>query len=202
MALARVIPFSVYQRISHYYRGLSARERTLLLLVTGTVFILANLALLSSLAGAFGELRHECAEQAVNLETQQLFASEQPKMAQRMSWLHSKQPVLASRDRAGAGLLEQIQQFARGSAVIVTNPRIKPPAIGAAAENRSASTDYQAITVEVDTQSDWAGVEKFIENLQQPENFLVFNLATLRSETDPAVITGHFQISKWYAPAH
>ncbi len=194
MASAELIPFPFYQR-------LSPRERTLLLAVAATVFVLANLIALSALAGTFGELRRECAAEASNLQVQQLFASDQPIVAQRMQWLRAKQPVLASRDRAGTALLEQVQQMARGSGVIVTSPLIKPVP-PASADTGAASADYQAVTVELETQSDWAGIKKFIQALQQPENFLVFDLATLRSDTDPAVIRGRFQISKWYAPAH
>jgi hypothetical protein len=192
MAAAELIPFAFYQRMS-------PRERTLLLAVVGTVFLLGNMFAVSTLAGKFNELRRECADQAANLEVQRLFASNKPKLTQRMDWLHAKQPVLVSRDRAGTGLLDQIQQFARANGVIITNPQIKPLAVPTA-ESRSASADYQAVTVELETQSDWAGMVRFVGSLQQPANFLVFNLATLRSDTDPAVIRGHFQISKWYAP--
>jgi hypothetical protein len=193
MASADLIPFAFYQR-------LSARERTLLLIVAGAVFVLANLIGVSALAGAFGELRRDCAEQSANLQVQRIFASRQPDLVQRTNWLQARQPVLVSRDRAGAGLLNQIQQFARASGVIVTNPQIKP--LPPPSESRgTGSADYQAVTVEVETQSGWAGAKKFIEAMQQPENFLVFDLATLRSDPDPAIIRGHFQISKWYAPA-
>ena len=194
MATADLIPFAFYQR-------LSPRERTLVLLVAGAVFVLANLLAVTSLAGAFAELRRACAEQALDLRAQRIFASEQPKLAQRTRWLQSTQPVLTSRDRAGANLLDQVQQFARASTVIVTNPQIKPPAV-TFGETRPAGTDYQAVTVEIETQSDFDGVKKFMQLLQQPQNFLVFDLVTLRSDTDPNVIRGHFQISKWYAPAH
>jgi hypothetical protein len=194
MASAELIPFAFYQK-------LSPRERTLVLAVAGTVFVLANLFAVSTLAGTFDELRHACAEQSSDLEAQRVFASEQPKLAKRMAWLRTTQPVLTSRDVAGASLLRQIEQFARGSAVIVTNPQIKPLP-PASAESRSTSADYQAVTVEIETQSNWAGLVKFVGGLQQPSNFLVFDLATVRSDTDPAVIRGHFQISKWYAPAH
>ena len=192
MASADLIPFGFYQR-------LSPRERTLVLIIAGGVFVFANLLAVGGLFGEFGSLRRACAEQALDLKAQRIFASEQPKLAQRMNWLRSKQPVLTSRDRAGATLLDQVQQFARLGAVLVSNQQIKP--LPPLSEGRSASPDYQAVTVEVETQSDWAGIKKFIEAVQQPGNFLVFDLATLRSDTDPSVIRGHFQISKWYAPA-
>jgi hypothetical protein len=193
MASGALIPFAFYQR-------LSARERVLSLAVAGTIFVLANLFAVSTLGGAFASLRHDCAEEAGDLQVQRLLASDQPKVAQRMEWLRQKQPVLVSRDRAGTALFDQIQQFARLGGVIVTNPRIRPPA-PASEDDRTAAPSYQAVSVEIETQSDWAGIKKFIQAVQQPENFLVFDLATLRSDTDPAIIRGRFQISKWYAVA-
>jgi hypothetical protein len=193
MASAALIPFAFYQR-------LSPRERLLSLVVAGTVFVLVNLFAVSTLGSAFGTLRHDGAEAASDLQVQRLLASDQPKVAQRMDWLRKKQPVLVSRDRAGAALNDQVQQIARVGAVIVTNPRIRPPA-PASEDDRTATPSYQAVSVEIETQSDWAGIKKFIQAVQQPENFLVFDLATLRSDTDPAVIRGRFQISKWYAAA-
>ena len=142
MASNELILFAFYQR-------LSPRERTLVLLVAGTVFVLANLVGLSTLAGEFGELRRAGAEQSSNLEVQRIFASQQPDLVQRMQWLHTKQPVLVSRDRAGASLLNQVQQFARGSAVILTNPQIKPlpPGSAASRDANSASAPEGGLAV-------------------------------------------------------
>ena len=192
MASDALIPFPFYQR-------LSARERVLLLVVAGTLFALANLVAVSALTRTFSSLRRACEEQSDTLKVQRLFARDQPMWNQRMAWLRTNQPVLASRDRAGASLFDQVQQLARASGVIITNQQIKP-VLNAAAESRSSSADYQAVSVEMDTQSDWGGLSKFLYSVQQPKSFLVIDLTTIRSDTDPATIKGHFQISKWYAP--
>ncbi len=194
MASVALIPLAFYQRIS-------PRERVLVLAVAGTAFLLANLWAVSTLTGAFRELRRTVADQSTNLQVQRLFASDQPKWAQRMQWLRQKQPVLASRDRAGASLLDQIQQLARGSVVLISTQKIKTLS-EMTAEHTSDNPDYQEVAIEITTQSDWSAITKFIQSVQRPENFLVFNAATVSSDTDPATIKGHFEIAKWYAPAN
>ena len=186
-----------------FYQRLSMRERVLSLIVGGALFFIANLILLSMLLGGFRESRREYVEKARDVRLQEIFAREQPMWAQRMSWLKTKQPPLANRDRAGTELLDVVQGAARASSVLITNPRIVPQAMNVGGLKDAAAHDYQPVSVEVDTESDWSAVVHFIENIQQrPEAFLVFDLATLR--TDPgnaARMKGQFRISKWYAGA-
>lgn len=183
---------------SRLLQRLSPRERVLALIVGGGVFLLANLLAVTTLLGSFQELRRACADQSLDLEALRVLAREAPKWDQRMQWLRAKQPVLASRDRAGAELLVQIQQFARASGVLLKSQQ---PVPFNAADNSTESGSYQPVTVKIDTQSDWPSVKEFIRRLQQPESFLVFDSATLQSDVDPHTLKGHFQISKWYAPA-
>ena len=60
----------------------------------------------------------------------------------------------------------------------------------------------QTVSVEGDTQGDWGETVRFLAEVQKPENFLVFDLASLRtSPTDARLMKCHFLVSKWYAPA-
>ena len=82
--------------------------------------------------------------------------------------------------------------------MIIAAPQIKPPPTNPSAAPADAP---QAVTVEVDTQADWKETVRFLAALQQPESFVVFDLATLRSNpADPKQMKGHLLISKWYAP--
>ena len=196
MALSLPVPtFGFYQR-------LSARERMLTLLVGATVFVVINLILLSMLIGSFGENRRLYAQQSQELKIQSLFAGELPMWKQRMDWLKARQPALTNRSRAGTELLEQVQGAARVSKVIITNPQIKPPPVTPGGGKDLTGRDYQAVSVEFDTESDWGALIGFAQTLQKPEAFLVFDLATLRSDPGNAEqIKGQFRVSKWYAPA-
>ena len=185
-----------------FYQRLSPRERVLTLLVGGTVFVLVNLFVLSSLLGAFRGVNRQYAEKSQELELQNIFAREQPMWAQRMTWLKGKQPPLANRDRAGTELLDQVQGAARRAGVIITNPQIKPAPINVSGTKDPNSHDYQSVSVEITTDGDWPDLTHFIQTLQRPEAFLVFDTATLRSDPANAIrMKGQFRISKWYAPA-
>ncbi len=185
-----------------WFQRLSARERTLALLVAGTVFVIVNLFVLSFLIGSFGENRRLYTQQSQELKLQSLFAQEQPMWKQRMDWLKIRQPALANRSRAGTELLDQVQGAGRVNQVIITNPQIKPLAINPGGGKDPASRDYQAVSVEFETESDWGALIGFAQALQKPEAFLVFDLATLRSDPGNAArIKGTFRVSKWYAPA-
>ena len=111
--------------------------------------------------------------------------------------------MLTNRDRAGTALYEQIQGFARARQVVVSALQIKPAATVPGGGPAEGSGDApQIVSVEGDTQGDWKETVRFLAEVQKPENFLVFDLATLRtSPGDAKQLRCHFLISKWYAPA-
>ena len=185
-----------------FYERLSPRERVLTLIVGGAVFIVLNIVVLSMLLKSFSQGRRDYAEKAQQVKLQQIFASEEPMWKQRMGWVKTKQPPLANRDRAGTELLDQVQGVARNNQVILTNPQIKPAPLNTTGSKEPGSRDYQSVSVEVDTESDWGALVRFVQTLQKPEAFVVFDLATLRSDPGNATrMKGQFRISKWYAPA-
>lgn len=196
--MAAAIPIPSFD----FYRRLSPRERVLVLLVGGAVLVLVNIVVLSLLLNGFRTGRRLYAEKSQDLRLQNIYAQEQPMWAQRMAWVKTRQPAVVDRARAGPQLLELVQGVARTAGVILTNPQIKPQAANPGGEKPVGARDYQAVTVEVDTESDWGALVHFIQTLQRPEAFVVFDLATLRSDPgDAARMKGKFSISKWYAPA-
>ncbi len=138
-----------------FYRRMSARERTLSLLVGGTLLLVANLVALSTLLRSSRELRAQIADKSQELHIQGLYAQEQPMWKQRTDWLKTKQPVLLNYNRAGTDLLDEIQAAARVSRVMINRFQITPlpPVI---AGGRETKPDYQTVSVSVETQSDWA----------------------------------------------
>ena len=165
--------------------------------------MLLNLFALRFLVDAFGDLGQQYEEGARALRQETFWARSQPMWQQRARWLREKQPVLTNRDRAPTQLLEQVQGAARASQVLIRSQQLR--GLGGGSANRPASTEYQAVTIHVETVSDWkqlVGQNGFLPLLQQPENFIVFNLASLHSDpADPKRMQGEFDISKWDAPA-
>jgi hypothetical protein len=186
-----------------FYQRMNARERVLSAMVAGTVFILLNLFALRFLFGAFGDLNAEYSEGARALREETFWARSQPAWEQRMRWLQQKQPVLVNRDRAPTQLLEQVQGAARASQVLIRSQQLR--GLGNATLNRTAPTEYQAVSIHVETESDWkqlVGQPGFLPLLQKPENFIVFNLASMHSDpSDPKRMNCAFDVAKWDAPA-
>ena len=182
-----------------WFHRLSRRERMLTLLVGGAVFVILNLAALRFLLGAYSDLSSRYAEDRRNLLLLRALAGEQDTWTQRNEWLKATQPILTNRDRAGTALYEQLQGIARARQVIVSTLQIKP--LGTAAAPASEGVP-QIVSVEGDTQGNWQETVRFLAEIQKPENFLVFDQASLHtSPTDARVLRCHFLVSKWYAPA-
>lgn len=189
--------------LAAYYRRLTARERALVLITGGAVLFIANLVLLSVLLRSARELGGAYAEKSQQLSGEQLFANQKNALwAPRNDWLKKTQPVLTNYNIQGNQLLETINGVARSNQMVVTSPGVRPPPARTPGDAGAGPTDYQAVTVSVETQSDWKSVVRFVAAVQQPDAFLVFDSANLRTEqNDPARMRGTFVISKWFAPA-
>ena len=191
MQIDNLLPFAFYQRISQ-------REKRLLLLVLGTAFILGNLLALTTIARSFRTLRQDYRDKNDEWKFASNFIQDKATWDTRAEWLRKTQPKMTSRDSVSYALLDQVQGLGRQYKVIITNSKIRPVSPG-----DKVSPDYQAVTMEIDTRSDWGDLVRFMNALQQkPENFLAFDEARLHSEpSDPATMIGNFRLSKWFAPA-
>ena len=182
-----------------FYHRLSARERTLSLLVVGALLLVVNLVAISTLLRSSRDLRAQIVDKTQELRVQSMYAQEQPMWKTRTDWLKRIQPALSNRDRAGTDLEGEVQAAARVNRVVLTNPQIMALQPVVAGE-RVVQPEYQTVSVSVETQSDWSALVQFIAALQRPEGFLVFDRATLRSDpSDPLRMKGAFTVSKWYA---
>ena len=185
-----------------FYQRMNPRERLLSLLVAGTVFVLANLFALRFLVGAFGALGQQYAEGARALREETVWAREQPLWEQRTRWLQAKQPALTNRDRAPTQLLEQVQGAARASQVLIRSQQLH--GLGGAGTHRAGASEYQAVSIHVDTESEWkqlVGNPGFLPLLQTPDNFIVFDRVSMHTDpADPKRMKCAFDISKWDAP--
>ena len=186
-----------------WFHRLTRRERTLTLAVAGTAFVILNLLAISLLLDAYSHLTRQYAEDQGNLLRLKALAAQQPTWSQRNEWLNATQPILLNRDRAGTALYEQIQNLARAKQVMLTSLQIKPAAtVPGGTTARTGGDAPQVVSVDAETQGDWRETVHFLTEVQKPENFLVFELASLhRNPSDPKQMKCKFIISKWYAPA-
>ena len=185
-----------------WFHRLTARERLLTLAVAGTAFVILNLLAISFLFDAYTGLSRQYTEDEGNLLRLKALAIQQPMWTQRNDWLKATQPILINRDRAGTALYEQIQNLARTKQVVLNSLQIKPAGTVSAGTTAKEGGDApQVVSVDATTQGDWKETVHFLTEVQKPENFLVFELASLHSNpSDPKQLQCHFLISKWYAP--
>ena len=185
-----------------FYQRMNPRERVLSLIVGGTVFILLNLFAINFLLGGFHDLGEQYTSGAQALKRETFWADSQPMWEQRMHWLREKQPVLTNRDRAPTQLLEQVQGAARASQVLIRNQQLRALGTARGSAAGAAPTEYQAVSVHVETESDWKQLVTFLSFLQKPENFVVFDLASVHTDpSDAKLMKCSFDVSKWDAPA-
>ncbi len=171
---------------------LSARERLMAAVVLGIVFVLANLFVLSSLRNRHAELRADLAAKRAKLASLKGILDERALWDARETWLAATQPKLENRDQAGVALLEQVKQAAKAN-----NVQLESPELGVLV----AQPTYQSVSVMVQTKSSWPALIGFLNGLQQPDKFIVYEAANLQIDTgDPTQMRGHFRIAKWYAP--
>ncbi len=174
-----------------WFQRLNRRERVLSLIVAGTVFVVINLVIWSSLAGMVGRTRAELAERKTTRRQQEVFMKERGMWEKRDEWLKKNQPTLKSAVEASA-LLDQLKQAASKQNIVIENP-----AIGSG----DSTPHYQAVFASIETKSPWQPLVKFLYEVQQPESFVVFESVTLVIDPgDPTMMRGKFKIARWFAP--
>ena len=175
-----------------WYQRMNPRERLLSWIVAGTVGVLLNLWILSSLWGAvvraqkdFGARRSKLAEQAV-------YVKERDMWIKRDEWMSQHQPLLKNPAEASA-LLDQLQEVAGKYNILVENPAI----------GTGETTPYhQTVFASIETKSPWPPLVHFLYDVQHPEAFVVFENVNLAIDgNDPTMMRGKFKVARWFAPA-
>jgi len=171
---------------------LSARERLMAAVVLGIVFLMVNTTLLSSLRQRRSRILSDLAARRMELVSLRSVAGERDLWSRRDAWLSKMQPKLENRDQAGVALLGEIKAAAKANNVQLENPEL------GAIESQPG---YQSVSVLVQTKSSWATLVAFLNTLQQPGRFIVYEAANLQIDpADPSRMKGRFRIAKWYAP--
>ena len=172
---------------------LSSREKVLVSIVVGAVFVLGNFLALSSLWEGYGRTKASLANKQRELAALKQVFSQRDVLAKQEAWVKQKQPKLVNRDQAGVALLDEIKAVAKAHEVMLDNQQF--------GESIDAQPSYQSVWLMVQTKSTWPNLIAFLNGLQQPDKFIVFEGANLQIDSaDPTQMRGKFRIAKWYAP--
>jgi hypothetical protein len=176
-----------------WFEKMSRRERMLLLLVGGIVFLLLNLMILNWLFSALGRARSDLAARQATRTQQAVYMKERDLWMKRDDWIRKKQPSLSGPGEASKLLDEQIKPIAGKHNVLIENPQLG---------SGETTPQHQTVYNSIETKSPWPALVHFLYDLQQPENFIVFESVTLSIDgSDPTMMRGKFKIARWFAPA-
>ena len=171
--------------------ALTKRERILLTSVAVLLFGLGNLALLSWMTGYNARVQSDLRAKRSELASMKAILAERDQWTAREAWLDAHQPKLSNPEHAGVLLLDEIKEAARSNDVLLESPELG---------GVETQTACRSVTVQVATKSSWPSLIKFLNALQQPERFIVFESANLRIDPgNPARMACRFKIAKWYA---
>jgi hypothetical protein len=175
-----------------WYQRMTSRERRLVLMVAGALFLLINLVVWSKLFDVLANARAELALRRDTREEQRILIKEKDLWARRDQWLKQHQPTLKSAVEAST-LLDQVKEIAGKHNVLIENP-----AIGSG----DSTPDHQSVFASFDTKSPWPPLVRLLYDVQQPESFVVFESVQLHIDNaDPTMMRGKFKIARWFAPA-
>ena len=170
---------------------MNPRERTLALIVGALVISLLTYMLASTFQKHHAKLKSQLADRKTELDAMKTLSTEREIWLKRDTFFREKQPPLANPNGAGVALLEETKEIAQKHNIVIENPMIGTP------ETR---TNYQAVSVTLETKSDWKNLVEFIYELQSPNSFIVLENAKLTLENDKTNFRGNFRIAKWFAP--
>ena len=173
-----------------WYQRMNPRERILSWIVAGTVAVLLNLWILSSLLGAVARAQKNFATRRSKLAEQAVYVKERDTWAKRDQWMQQHQPELKNPAEASA-LLDQLREVAGKYNILVENPAI----------GTGETTPYhQTVFASIETKSPWPPLVHFLYDMQQPEAFVVFENVNLAIDgNDPTMMRGKFKIARWFA---
>jgi hypothetical protein len=176
---------------------LSVRERKLLFLAAGAVFLVLNLLVVRGLVRSIADLRAQWTNRSMAATAASALVSQSARWSQRDAWIQEKQPAIsAGRDRASIDLLNDLETLTRNNGLLLDAPPVINPG-----EKTPADAAFQAVSVSIDTKGTWAAVARFLHTIQQPDRFIVFESATVQTDpNDNNLLRGKFRIAKWYKP--
>ena len=174
-----------------WYQRMNARERLLSWIVAGTVVVLLNLWILTSLWGAVASAQKEFGARRSKLAEQSVYVKEHDTWTKRDEWMRQHQPALKDPSEASA-LLDQVKEVAGKYNILVENP-----AIGTG----ESTPNHQTVFAAIETKSPWPPLVHFLYDVQRPQEFVVFENVNLAIDgSDPTMMRGKFKIARWFAP--
>jgi hypothetical protein len=170
---------------------MNSREKTLAIIVGALLVSLVTYMLVSTFQKHHSKLRGQLRDRQTELDAMKTLITERELWLKRDAFFREKQPPLANPGGAGIALMDEAKEIAQKNNIVIENPLIGTP---------QSSTNYQAVSINLETKSKWEDLIAFVYEMQAPNSFVVFEKAKLTLEPGGTQIRGNFRIAKWFAP--
>ena len=183
---------------------MSARERTLALLVGGVLFLLVNLVLIKFFMQKRTEFQVQIAKTQGQINGLKQMELERTLWAERDAWLTQSLPTLGDTQVANRELSEMVKELAKKHTVTIETPNPGMPL---------NAKDYTALGIRVTAKAPWQSTPdaataakipplvEFLRELQAPGNFIVLDPLDLKVDAaDKTQLRAEVTVTKWYAP--
>jgi hypothetical protein len=180
-------------QITAFWDQISPRERILLGCLVLAAFLFVNAWLLLQFNKRRVDLLSQIEDRQNILRESEDRLAEKPMLESRNQWLTTQKRPLDNPDRAAQELLDRLTQLADSTKVLPSNPPVIKPS--------SSHPSHRAVSVELDTNSSWPDLVRFLYEVQNPSEAIAFD--SLELSTDPkdkTKVRGKFTVSRYFSP--
>ena len=170
-------------------RELTPREKRLAVILTGAIFLLLNLFVVTYLIGRQAALE----KRRISLRNQQREAAGW--LAQREKWMNEKQPKLQTVGQANSALLESLQTSARGHDINI----VEQSFVEVKADTKS-QLPYQEIAVRLKVGGSLESIARWLVDVQQPAKFQAVPAFSMKCDTDATKVLCELTVSRYCVP--
>jgi len=171
-------------------KTINKREKTLLVMLLGSVVVIVNLFGLTFLMRRQGELQSNLLALRNERRDAASWLAEKDMWSKRKVWMDEKQPRLQSVGEANAVLLETLQASARKQSITIMEQGFGEP---------GAQPSYQEISVKLKVSGSLESIVRWFVELQQPANFQAIPSLSMKSDPDPSKVVCELTVARWYA---
>lgn len=176
-------------------RELTPREKRLAVILTGAIFLLLNLFVVTYLIGRQAALE----KRRTSLRNEQSKAAgwlaQREMWLQREKWMNEKQPKLQTVGQANSALLESLQTSARGHDINI----VEQSFVEVKADTKS-QLPYQEIAVRLKVGGSLESIARWLVDVQQPAKFQAVPAFSMKCDTDATKVLCELTVSRYCVP--
>ena len=174
-------------------RQFTKLEKTLMIGLAVTIFLLANLFGVSALLRQRRAVKLDAITLHGAQDESNLWVEQKDKWLARKDWLDTNQPKAAQPDAAQSTFFEELQKSARAR-----NLAIDEQGFGEV----SNSTHFQSVAVHMRVTGTLENTTRWLAAIQQPTLFHAITRFSLKSEKEPPNVNLELEIAKYYRPGN